>query len=242
MLFVRTLVVSATRSTAPRGIIRSVRTSAPITQWRSEDNTEFDGQDRFRGGDRRPFRPRGGRRDEDPGGFGAALLAKKLFDPDSAPVRVAHRQPEAASERDPEEVERYLEASGITVVAGRETAPKPALAFEEAGFEADLLERLADAGFDRPRPIQAAGWPVALAGKDLVAIGQTGSGKTLGYLLPALQAVLNRKAEGGRSRGGLPSALVMAPTRELAQQIEQVKRFITACRVTFFKRSLFLGV
>ena len=161
--------------------------------------------------------------------FGAGLLdAVKDWSETDAPKRVDYVQPSAAADRTDAEVHAFLEAAAISVVRGGQDAPKPAMNFDETGFDAEILEALAKAGFERPMPIQAAGWPVAMSGRDLVAIGQTGSGKTLGYLLPALQAVLNRKAEGGRSRGGLPSALVMAPTRELAQQIEQVKRFITA--------------
>ena len=60
------------------------------------------------------------------------------------------------------------------------------------------------------------GWPIALSGMDLVAVAQTGSGKTLGYLLPALiHAYHQPKLEPGDG----PLVLVLAPTRELAQQI-----------------------
>ena len=67
--------------------------------------------------------------------------------------------------------------------------------------------------------IQAQGWPIALQGHDLVAIAQTGSGKTLGYMLPAVIHVNNQNY---LERGDGPIVLVMAPTRELAQQIHEV--------------------
>ena len=156
--------------------------------------------------------------------FGAGLLdAVKDWSETDAPKRVDYVQPSAAADRTDAEVHAFLEAAAISVVRGGQDAPKPAMNFDETGFDAEILEGLAKAGFERPMPIQAAGWPVAMSGRDLVAIGQTGSGKTLGYLLPALQAVAARAAEGGslrRSEG--PSALVLAPTRELAQQIERV--------------------
>merc|ERR1719402_1024261 len=73
-------------------------------------------------------------------------------------------------------------------------------------------------GFSDPTPIQAQGWPIALAGHDLVAIAQTGSGKTLGYLLPAIVHVNHQEY---LQPGDGPIVLVMAPTRELAQQIQE---------------------
>ncbi len=73
------------------------------------------------------------------------------------------------------------------------------------------------AGFTAPTPIQAQAWPVALAGRDLVAIAKTGSGKTCGFLLPGMMHI---RAQRRDSRYG-PVVLVLAPTRELAMQIKQ---------------------
>lgn len=72
------------------------------------------------------------------------------------------------------------------------------------------------AGFDAPTPIQAQSWPVALQGRDIVAIAKTGSGKTLGYLAPAF---IHIKEHHNNPRMG-PTVLVLAPTRELATQIQ----------------------
>lgn len=72
------------------------------------------------------------------------------------------------------------------------------------------------AGFSAPTPIQAQTWPIALQNKDIVAIAKTGSGKTLGYLIPAffhLRRLRNNSQNG-------PTVLVLAPTRELATQIQ----------------------
>lgn len=74
-------------------------------------------------------------------------------------------------------------------------------------------------GFKAPTPIQAQGWPIALSGKDMVGIASTGSGKTLSYLLPGIVHIINQSKLG---RGDGPIALILAPTRELAQQIQQV--------------------
>uniref|UniRef100_H3B5A9 Probable ATP-dependent RNA helicase DDX5 n=2 Tax=Latimeria chalumnae TaxID=7897 RepID=H3B5A9_LATCH len=73
--------------------------------------------------------------------------------------------------------------------------------------------------FTEPTAIQAQGWPVALSGKDLVGVAQTGSGKTLSYLLPAIVHINHQPF---LERGDGPICLVLAPTRELAQQVQQV--------------------
>uniref|UniRef100_A0A672GFW2 RNA helicase n=1 Tax=Salarias fasciatus TaxID=181472 RepID=A0A672GFW2_SALFA len=70
-----------------------------------------------------------------------------------------------------------------------------------------------------PTPIQAQGWPLALSGQDMVGIAQTGSGKTLSYLLPAIVHINHQPF---LERGDGPICLVLAPTRELAQQVQQV--------------------
>jgi ATP-dependent RNA helicase DDX5/DBP2 len=72
------------------------------------------------------------------------------------------------------------------------------------------------AGFLNPTPIQAQTWPVALQNRDIVAIAKTGSGKTLGYLIPAL--IHLRRCQNNPILG--PTVLVLAPTRELASQIQ----------------------
>jgi ATP-dependent RNA helicase DBP3 len=75
-------------------------------------------------------------------------------------------------------------------------------------------------GFQKPSPIQAHAWPFLLAGRDLVGIAATGSGKTLAFGIPAMKHVLD-KMEMKKSKSG-PICLVLAPTRELAQQIADV--------------------
>jgi superfamily II DNA/RNA helicase len=97
--------------------------------------------------------------------------------------------------------------------------PEPVQEFEQAPFSKKVRSALVAAGFAAPSAIQAQGWPVAVTGADLVAVAQTGSGKTLGYLLPAFRA-LKAMEEDSTSQVAKPLALVLAPTRELAMQIE----------------------
>ncbi|KAG0431367.1 hypothetical protein HPB47_021857, partial [Ixodes persulcatus] len=73
--------------------------------------------------------------------------------------------------------------------------------------------------YTTPTAIQSQGWPIALSGRDMVGIAQTGSGKTLAYILPAIVHITHQPY---LQRGDGPMALVLAPTRELAQQIQQV--------------------
>ncbi|KAH6943659.1 hypothetical protein HPB50_025051 [Hyalomma asiaticum] len=127
-----------------------------------------------------------------------------------------HEHPNTAN-RAPMEVDAYRQANEITV-KGREV-PKPILHFEEGNFPDYILKAIQAQNYTTPTCIQAQGWPIALSGKDFVGIAQTGSGKTLGYILPAIVHINHQPY---LQRGDGPIALVLAPTRELAQQIQQV--------------------
>ena len=115
------------------------------------------------------------------------------------------------------EIQDWLQKNGITF---RGTSIlNPVLEFDELmGLPESILDCLLRQGFANPTVIQSQSWPLALSGRDLVGIAQTGSGKTMAYTLPSLMHV-----EGNmhRRRHG-PSVLVLAPTRELAQQIKEV--------------------
>lgn len=99
--------------------------------------------------------------------------------------------------------------------------PNPVNKFEHC-FSAypDLMAEIKKAGFEKPSPIQCQAWPVLLKGEDLIGIAQTGTGKTLAFLLPAMIHTEFQPLPRGPQRGG-PNVLVMAPTRELALQIEK---------------------
>ncbi|QKW17968.1 DEAD/DEAH box helicase [Kitasatospora sp. NA04385] len=97
------------------------------------------------------------------------------------------------------------------------TPPLPAVeTFGELDLPEALLTTLTRQGVTAPFPIQAATLPNALAGRDVLGRGRTGSGKTLAFGLAVLARTAGRKAEPGR-----PLALVMVPTRELAQQVTE---------------------
>lgn len=102
-------------------------------------------------------------------------------------------------------------------VVGR-NVPKPVESFEEASFPDYVLEEITRCGFKAPTPIQAQAWPVALSGCDVIGIAETGSGKTCAYILPA---IVHINAQPFLEPGDGPIVLVLAPTRELANQIQQ---------------------
>jgi superfamily II DNA/RNA helicase len=89
--------------------------------------------------------------------------------------------------------------------------------FDELGVPAELVAALAARGIDRPFPIQAVTLPDSLAGRDVLGRGRTGSGKTYAFVLPVLARLA---AQPRRAQPGRPRALILAPTRELATQIE----------------------
>ncbi|WP_137991038.1 DEAD/DEAH box helicase [Streptomyces vilmorinianum] len=92
----------------------------------------------------------------------------------------------------------------------------PVEAFGELELPAVVLEQLTALGVHTPFPIQAATLPNALAGRDVLGRGRTGSGKTLAFGLALLARTAGRRAEARR-----PRALVLVPTRELAQQVTE---------------------
>ena len=86
--------------------------------------------------------------------------------------------------------------------------------FEDFGFNKQVLNAIADAGYENPTPIQEKGIPPILNGQDVLGIAQTGTGKTAAFVLPMIMKL--KYAQGNDIRG-----LIVAPTRELAMQIEE---------------------
>lgn len=88
------------------------------------------------------------------------------------------------------------------------------MTFQDFNFNEDLFEGLASMGYKTPTPIQEMAIPIILQGKDLIACAQTGTGKTASFLLPVLE-------HAGKTDKQHINTLILAPTRELAQQIDQ---------------------
>jgi ATP-dependent RNA helicase RhlE len=90
--------------------------------------------------------------------------------------------------------------------------------FNRFGLEAGILRAIQNEGYTRSTPVQAAAIPKVMQGHDLIAIAQTGTGKTAAFVLPMLHR-LSKSQRSDRPRG--VQALILAPTRELAVQIEE---------------------
>ncbi|RLD40837.1 MAG: ATP-dependent helicase [Bacteroidetes bacterium] len=99
--------------------------------------------------------------------------------------------------------------------------------FEQYDISDKLQRSIADAGFRRPTDIQYKSMPAILRGEDVLAIAQTGTGKTAAFAIPILNTLINRKA---KSNTNAVRCVVMAPTHELALQLEKV--FISLAKYT----------
>ena len=112
------------------------------------------------------------------------------------------------------------------------SAPTPATTdngFAELGLRDELVRAVLAHGYSTPTPIQKQAIPAVLQGGDLLGGAQTGTGKTAGFVLPMLQRLMNsakpeRPAVNGQRGKRLPRALILAPTRELAAQVEESVR------------------
>jgi len=94
------------------------------------------------------------------------------------------------------------------------------VSFEKLNLHPSILQAIAESGYTSPTPIQAEAIPEVLAGHDLMASAQTGTGKTAAFILPALQ----RLTEPSPSKSKGPRVLVLTPTRELANQVNDATR------------------
>lgn len=95
------------------------------------------------------------------------------------------------------------------------------MSFKSFGLMAELVRAVSEKGYDEPTPVQQQAIPMILEGGDLLAGAQTGTGKTAGFVLPLLQNLMKRGKGGGKRA---VRALILAPTRELAAQVEESVR------------------
>ncbi len=111
--------------------------------------------------------------------------------------------------------------------------------FEEMGLHPKVIIALTGMGAETPFPIQASTIPAAMSGRDVLGRGKTGSGKTIAFTVPMVQKLI---AAGSVPRKpGKPRALILAPTRELADQIDRTVNGI-ARAVGFYTACIYGGV
>jgi len=120
----------------------------------------------------------------------------------------------------------FKENFGISTKGG--AIPNPMRSWEESNLPRSLLNIVADVGYDDPSPIQRAAIPIALQARDLIGVAVTGSGKTAAFLLPLLVYISSLPPLDEKNKNDGPYALILAPTRELVQQIEsEARKFAT---------------
>ncbi len=117
-------------------------------------------------------------------------------------------------------IESPREDTPITLSAEPPEAPVEApVSFDTLALDAKLLRAVADSGYTKMTPIQAKAIPIVLDGRDVMGAAQTGTGKTAAFTLPLLQKMLRHENSSASPARHPVRALVLAPTRELADQV-----------------------
>ncbi|KAM0720449.1 hypothetical protein Q7P37_004585 [Cladosporium fusiforme] len=158
-----------------------------------------------------------------------AGLQKQNWDLSSMPKfeKSFYKEDPAVTARSQADVDKFRADNAMTL-AGNDI-PRPVENFDEAGFPGYVMNEVKAQGFAKPTAIQSQGWPMALSGRDVVGVAETGSGKTLSYCLPA---IVHINAQPLLAPGDGPIVLILAPTRELAVQIqEEVSKFGKSSRI-----------
>jgi len=159
---------------------------------------------------------------------------------DRAPRRFEERAPRRYEE--PKQIPfvedvvlERLEAQAVTASEVSEAS------FADLGLGKNIVAELAELGAERPFPIQAATIPEVLAGRDVLGRGRTGSGKTIAFGAPLVERLMAEGNGKRREHGRAPRAMILAPTRELALQIDATVQPI-ARSVGLFTTQIYGGV
>lgn len=153
--------------------------------------------------------------------FGGDSIREMVPNPDPVPFEKNFYAPTATLTG--KEAQEFIASSKMKLVG--KDIPLPVRDFASLNFPPEVLRHFESKKYTAPTPIQAQGWPMALSGRDMVGIADTGSGKTISFVLPAL---IHAKAQQPLREDDGPIVLILAPTRELATQIEEVVREYSA--------------
>src|SRR5258706_637206 len=131
-----------------------------------------------------------------------------------------------------------MQPPGLAFFLGQ-SPPRTTMSFSPLGLDSSLLATLPALGYTKPTSVQAQAIPAALAGGDLLVSSQTGSGKTAAFILPGLTRLMAPPAAPATGKGSSgPRMLVLAPTREIAMQVQKAthgyaaaQRLHTVCLV-----------
>lgn len=115
----------------------------------------------------------------------------------------------------------FREDHRMSVKNAGPNAPLPFRNWDEMPLAPPLRKAIADNGYEMPSPIQMSSMPYGLRQRDVIGLAETGSGKTAAFVLPMLIYIMGQPEMTEAVAADGPYALVLAPTRELAQQIEE---------------------
>jgi superfamily II DNA/RNA helicase len=235
---------------APRSFNRDDR--APRRDNDERPQRRFDRDDRaprtFNRDDRAPRRDN----DERPQRrFDRDDRAPRSFDRnDRAPRRDHDERPQRSFNRDDREAPaarggHFVPADDVKLdklkAESTIAADVEGVTFADLGIGGNISRALAELGATSPFPIQAATIPDVLAGKDVLGRGRTGSGKTIAFGAPLVEKLMENGGGANRKMGRAPRALILAPTRELALQIDRTVQPI-ARSVGLFTTQIYGGV
>jgi superfamily II DNA/RNA helicase len=163
--------------------------------------------------------------------------ASRSYDRDERPAKRESDYYTARTTTGPVEdvVLERLEAAVITA------SDVEGVTFGDLGLGNNIVRQLASMGAEAPFAIQAATIPDVLSGKDVLGRGKTGSGKTIAFGAPLVERLMENNGGKDRQMGRKPRALILAPTRELAQQIDRTVQPI-ARSVGLFTTTIVGGV
>ncbi|MFE6997810.1 DEAD/DEAH box helicase [Microbacterium sp. NPDC057659] len=187
--------------------------------------------------DDRGGRPSYGDRTERPRHSDDRHSAASRRERDSRPTRSDWNRPAtvAAQQQVEDVVHERLEAQTV------QAAEVADVTFADLALGSNIVEVLANMGAEKPFPIQAASIPAVLEGRDVLARGRTGSGKTIAFGAPLVESILLSQKGKKREFARAPRAIILAPTRELALQIDRTVQPI-ARSVGLFTTQIYGGV
>jgi ATP-dependent RNA helicase DDX23/PRP28 len=150
-----------------------------------------------------------------------SLAAEERYDRAKAAPQIVHWSTKALTEMNDRDWRIFREDHSIATKGGK--VPNPFRSWAEAPLPEPILRAVEKVGYVKPSPIQMAAIPIGVAQRDVIGIAETGSGKTCAFVLPMLAYIMRLPVmKGNEAVEALgPYAVVLSPTRELAQQTEE---------------------
>ncbi|EST08003.1 Helicase, C-terminal [Kalmanozyma brasiliensis GHG001] len=152
------------------------------------------------------------------GGSASASTASTRYDPLDRRFDDKHWTEKTLEQMKERDWRIFREDFGISARGGN--IPRPLRSWRESTIPKSILSTIEEVGYKEPSPIQRQAIPIGLQNRDLIGIAETGSGKTASFLIPLLAYISKLPKLNEHTKALGPQALILVPTRELAQQIE----------------------